>query len=90
MKLERTDTGFAIDAADLAALLDLPPEEVRRMMEAGAITTRFERGVDEDAGRFRLTFISRERRVQLIVDAAGEVLQRSRVPRAAPQAEQGP
>jgi Family of unknown function (DUF6522) len=86
MKLERIETGFAIDAADLGGLLGIPPDAVQRMMREGSITTRFERGVDEDWGRYRLTFFSRERRVQLIVDEAGQVLQRSRVSRSAPQA----
>jgi hypothetical protein len=83
MRLEKTDAGFTIDAVELGALLGLAAEEVRRMMREGGITTRTERGEGVDAGRYRLSFFSPERRVQLIVDEAGEVLQRSRVPRAA-------
>jgi hypothetical protein len=79
MKLEPTDTGFAIEAPDLAQLLDVAVETVRAEMRAGAITSRFERGEGEDEGRFRVTFFRGRGRVQLVVSADGTVLQRSRV-----------
>jgi 2-polyprenyl-6-methoxyphenol hydroxylase-like FAD-dependent oxidoreductase len=84
MKLEPTETGFAIEARDLAQLLDLEVETVRTEMRAGAITSRFERGEGEDEGRFRVTFSRGRSRVQLVVAADGEVLQRSRVREAPP------
>ena len=83
MRLEKTDAGFTIDAGELGALLGLGAEDVRRMMREGGITTRTERGEGADAGRYRLSFLSPDRRLQLIVDEAGEVLQRSRAPCAA-------
>ena len=79
MRLDPTGGGFSIDAADLALLLGLPPDEVRRLMQAGRITSRFERGEGADVGRFRVSFVSGPRRVRLTVDADGRVLQRSRV-----------
>lgn len=82
MRLEKTETGFTIDAADLASLLDLAPEEVCAGMRSGAIVSRFERGEGADEGRSRLTFITAERQVRLIVDRNGAVLQRIRSPRA--------
>lgn len=78
MRLEPSDSGMTIDATDLGRLLGRPPEEVKRMMRDGAITTRFERGEGEDAGRFRLTFFEGEQRIRLIVDGSGNVLQTSR------------
>jgi hypothetical protein len=78
MRLEPDGERFTIDARDLAELFELDPERVREMMRAGEIRSRVERGEGEDAGRFRLTFIHRERRVQLVVAADGTVLQRSR------------
>ena len=81
MRLERTDAGFTIEAGELGVLLGLAADDVRRMMREGGITTRTERGEGAAAGRYRLSFFSPERRVQLIVDEAGEVLQRSRVAR---------
>lgn len=78
MRLEASDDGMTINAADLARLLELPEADVKRMMRAGTITSRFERGEGEDAGRFRLTFFEGDRRIRLIVDGSGEVLQTSR------------
>jgi hypothetical protein len=83
MRLEPDGDSFTIDARDLAQLFELDAERVREMMRAGEIRSRVERGEGEDAGRFRLTFIHRERRVQLIVAADGAVIQRSRT-RTAP------
>ena len=79
MKLEPTKTGFAVNAADLARLFELPAEEVHRLMRKGGITSRFERGEGADAGRFRLTFFYPRRRVQLVVASDGDVLQHNRV-----------
>lgn len=78
MRLEASDDGMTINAADLARLLELPEADVKRMMRAGTITSRFERGEGEDAGCFRLTFFEGDRRIRLIVDGSGEVLQTSR------------
>jgi Family of unknown function (DUF6522) len=84
MRLDRTEAGFAIDAADLGELLDLPIEAVRGLMRGGRITSRFERGEGMDEGRFRVTFYHGGRRVRLTLDGDGTVLQRSRVTAAAP------
>jgi hypothetical protein len=78
MRLEPTTEGFTIDAEDLARLLEIGPSEVRRLLQAGAITSRVERGEGADAGRFRLTWTWGARRVRLIVAEDGRVLQRSR------------
>lgn len=40
------------------------------------ITSRCERGVDEDAGTHRLTFYHGVRRLRLVVDDAGAVIER--------------
>lgn len=84
MKLATTPDGFEIAAADLGSLLDLAEAEVRAAMRGGRITSRIERGEGEDAGRFRVTFFSEQRRVRLIVDDEGTVLQQSRVIRRPP------
>jgi hypothetical protein len=60
--------------------------QVQALMRAGEITSRFERGEGEDAGRFRVTFFHGGRRVRLTIDGDGRVLQRSRVTRTAPPA----
>jgi hypothetical protein len=78
MRLERDGEGFTIEAADLGRLLEVEPDAMQGLMRAGAITSRFERGEGADAGRFRLTFTHGGRRVRLIVNHDGAVLQRSR------------
>ncbi len=83
MKLDPIENGFAIAAADLAGLLDRAPAEVQRMMRDGGITSVFERGEGDDAGRYRVTFQDGARRVRLIVDENGQVLKRTRTPVAA-------
>jgi hypothetical protein len=79
MKIDLTQPNPTIDAADLAALFDLEPAEVMRLMREGDITSRFETGVGEDAGSHRLTFWHGSRRVRFTCDATGEVVKTSRV-----------
>jgi hypothetical protein len=43
-------------------------------MRAEEITTRFETGVDEDAGRIRLTFFYNTKKVRLTCSEDGTVL----------------
>jgi Family of unknown function (DUF6522) len=84
MKLAPPETGFEIDAIDLGPLLELRPADIQRMMREGKITSRFERGEGEDAGRFRLTFFHSNRRVQLTIAGDGEVLKQTRVSWSSP------
>jgi hypothetical protein len=80
MRLQPLENGgFEIEARDLGALLGLTEEEVRRRMEAGRITTRIERGLGEDEGRFRVTFTHDDGWVRLVLDAGGKVLKSSRI-----------
>lgn len=75
--VEISDDAIAVDAAALARELRLSPDEVRNHMRAGTITCVCERGEDEDAGRYRLTFFHEGRRLRLIVEDTGRVVQRS-------------
>lgn len=74
MQIDLTQANPTIDASDLARLLDLAPDEVMKLMREGAITSRFETGVDDDAGTYRLTFWYRDRKLRLTCDAAGVVV----------------
>lgn len=78
MRLERTERGFQIDAADLGPLLGIPPADAQRLMRAGRITSLHEAGQGEDAGRHRITFRHGATRVRFTVDETGEVLLRTR------------
>ena len=67
----------SVDATLIAELLRTTPQAVLALIRSGRITTRCERGVDEDAGRFRLSFRYGARRLQLLVDSGGTVLGQS-------------
>lgn len=66
-----------VDAEIVAAGLQINSEALRQGLRDGHVTSLCETGQDEDAGRFRITFFSPTRRLRLIVDAHGAVLQRS-------------
>jgi hypothetical protein len=79
-------TGVAFINGDIEVPAELIAEglgvsvaQMRGLMSAGAITSRCESGVDDDAGRHRLTFFCGARRFRLIVDDEGRVIRRSAV-----------
>jgi len=78
------DDAIEVEAAIIAEWLGLAPEQVQTEMRSGRITSVCERGVDADAGTFRLSFNVGNRRLRLIVDAAGEVIRRSTLTLADP------
>ena len=69
--------GITVDASLIAEGLELTPAAVQAGMRDGKITSRCERGIDDDAGRYRLTFFHGSRRLRLVVDEAGNIIQRS-------------
>ena len=79
-RIERTEAGFVVDADLLAAAFRLPAASVRAQMRDGRITSRCEAGVDEDAGRWRLSFYHGGRVCRLTVDADGTLLGRATFP----------
>lgn len=81
--VEFIDDAFTIDAAVIAEGFALAPAIVQRRMREGKLTSRCERGMDEDAGRYRLTFFYNQRRFHLVVDEAGRILERSATVRVA-------
>ncbi|SEP23384.1 hypothetical protein SAMN04490248_14616 [Salinihabitans flavidus] len=78
--VERRAEDFVIDAALLADAFGLSQEEIKARMRAGTITSRCEAGVDEDAGRWRLTFHHDNRACRFIVDEGGNILKRATFP----------
>ena len=68
-----------IDAAVIGQGLNVEPSLVQILMREGKITALCERGVDEDAGRYRMTFFHENRRFRLVVDEEGNAIQRSTV-----------
>src|SRR5216683_7974588 len=78
MKVVEFDNGVVqVDAAVIAEGLGIAVPTLRKQMQAGKITSLFERGIDADNGRHRVTFFSEHRRLRLVVDERGAILQRS-------------
>jgi hypothetical protein len=63
---------LSIDAAVIGHGLNVEPSLVPVRMREGKITALCERGFDEDAGRYRLTFFYENRRFRLVVDEEGK------------------
>ncbi len=76
-RIEWDADALSVDATLIAGPLRTTPETVLALIRTGVITTRCERGVDEDVGRFRLSFRRGTRRLQLLVDSGGNVLGQS-------------
>ena len=70
---------LSIDAAVIGRGLNVEPALVQAQMREGKITVLCERGVYEDAGRYRLTFFYDNRRFRLVVDEEGNAVQRSTI-----------
>jgi len=77
--VEFEEGALRIDAAVIGRGLNVEPSLVQVRMREGKITVLCERGVDEDAGRYRLTFFHENRRFRLVVDEEGNAIQRSTI-----------
>jgi hypothetical protein len=66
--VEFEEGALRIDAADIGQGLNVEPSLVQVRMREGKITVLCERGVDEDAGRYRMTFFHENRRFRLVFD----------------------
>jgi hypothetical protein len=76
-KIEIQNGAMDIEASIVAEGLQIDPSLVQAMMRNGEITSICERGVNEDTGRYRLTFFHKNRRLRLTVDATGTIIRRS-------------
>ncbi|HEU4603492.1 MAG TPA: DUF6522 family protein [Steroidobacteraceae bacterium] len=77
MNIEFENGTFTVAAAVIAEPLGLDPSAVQAQMRNGRITSLCERGVDEDAGRYRLTFFHGRRRLRVVVDESGTIVGRT-------------
>ncbi|MEC5293869.1 DUF6522 family protein [Aurantimonas sp. C2-6-R+9] len=68
------DDAIQIDADVLAKAFRIEADDLKQGMRDGTITSRFERGADEDAGKVRLTFFAASRRVRMTIDESGTIL----------------
>ena len=58
---------LTIDAILIAPLLGLAPDAFMDAIKRGAISQLTERGIDDDEGRYRVTFRYRRRRCRVVV-----------------------
>jgi hypothetical protein len=76
-RVEIEGCDVSIDAAIIAAGFAIDPARVQALMRKGLITSLCERGLDGDAGQYRLTFFHGKQRFRLVTDAVGNILERS-------------
>lgn len=69
------DGSILLPAAFLAEQFGWPVARLQGLMRRGLVQARVEQGIGEDAGRWRLSVRSGNRRWQAIVDANGNVLE---------------
>ncbi|GGH20725.1 hypothetical protein SAMN05444007_101448 [Cribrihabitans marinus] len=81
-QVERNGGEFVVDAQVLAEAFGVTATEVPELMRAGAITSVCEKGVEADEGNWRFTFYHDGQALRMTVDAAGEIVKRSRFPAA--------
>jgi hypothetical protein len=65
-----------VDAVLVAGGFGLDAESFMQRLRDGLVTSLFEKGIDEHAGLYRLTFFYGERRLCLTVDDCGNVIER--------------
>lgn len=75
--LEIEDDSVQIDATIVAEAFGIAPEQLMDLMRQGKVTSLSERGTGEDAGSHRLTFFHGSRRLRIVANEGGDVLQRS-------------
>jgi hypothetical protein len=85
--VEICSDAFVVDAAMVGELLRLPPSRVQSLMRSGQITSACERGVDEHAGEFRLSFFYGNRRARLSTNLEGRILRKSAIDFGDPSAD---
>ena len=69
-----SDGATTVQAEPMAAGLGLSVDAFLRNLRAGVIFQAMERGIDEDAGRLRITFRYRNRQYQVVTDGSGQIV----------------
>jgi hypothetical protein len=75
--IQRIDGEFVVPASLIADGLKLSVGDLQTMMRTGAVTCRHEHGIDSDADRHRLTFLTDHRSFRLTLADEGDIVQRS-------------
>ena len=76
MRIERDQRGdYVLDASALAEKLSIPPEDLRRRMRLGLVTSLVEAGEGEHAGLRRLTVRCGDEVWRAVIDAEGRMIE---------------
>lgn len=75
--VSRSGDGFTVDASLIGDVFGINPAEVPALMREGRITSRYEKGEGDDAGRHRLSFFHAARTLRLTVSDDGSILKRA-------------
>ena len=80
MRVERDQRGdYVLDASALAEKLSIPPEELRRCMRLGLVTSLVEAGEGEHAGLRRLTVRCGDEVWRAVLDADDQIVEEERI-----------
>jgi len=79
MRIERDQRGdYVLEPTALAEKLSIPPEDLRRRMKLGLVTSLVEAGEGEHAGLRRLTVRCGAEVWRAVVDADGKIIEEER------------
>ena len=78
-EIQFEDRAIVVGAEVIGNALGIDRLLVQQFMREGKITSLSERGIDDDAGTYRLTFLYGNRRARLIVSEQGHILRRSSI-----------
>lgn len=73
------ESSFSVNAKLVGKSLGVEAPLVQALIRERKITSVCERGVDEDAGTYRLTFFYGRRRLRLIVGETGNIIRHSTI-----------
>ncbi len=73
------DTEITVSATLVAEGFGLTEDALRALLRRGIVTSRWEKGEAEDAGRYRLNFFYGNRVLRLTVDAGGNLFGPARI-----------
>src|SRR4051812_48420748 len=76
MRIERDQRGdYVLEPTALAEKLSIPPEDLRRRMKLGLVTSLVEAGEGEHAGLRRLTVRCGDEVWRAVIDAEGRIIE---------------
>ena len=79
MRIERDQRGdYVLEPTALAEKLSIPPEDLRRRMRLGLVTSLVEAGEGEHAGLRRLTVRCGAEVWRAVIDAEGRIIEEER------------